>query len=47
MLALPVKYLPVSRRRLDLLRLKLAACRRLLAGLVSPAIRRTSTEILP
>jgi GT2 family glycosyltransferase len=47
MLALPVKYPPVSRRRLDVLLPKLAACRRLLRALFPSAIGRASTETLP
>lgn len=47
MLALPMKYPPVSRRRLDVLLPKLAACRRLLGALCPPAIRRASTETRP
>jgi GT2 family glycosyltransferase len=47
MLALLFKYPPVSRQRLDLLRPKLAACRRLLGSLRLPEINRTSAETLP
>ena len=47
MLALPFKYPPLSRRRLDVLLPKLAACRRLLGALCPPATRRASTETRP
>jgi GT2 family glycosyltransferase len=47
MLALPVKYPPLSRRRLDALSPKLAACRHLLGAIHAPAIVDASTERLP
>jgi len=47
MLALPLKYPPLSRRRLDTLRPKLAACRRLLGELCPLAAARASTEARP
>ena len=47
MLALPFKYPPVSRRHRDLLRPKLAACRRLLGDLNRPVEDRPPQEVLP
>ena len=43
--ALPVKYPPLSRRQLDLLRSKLSACRCLLASLLMPGGQRTAARI--
>jgi hypothetical protein len=44
MLALLLKYPPLSRRRLDVLRAKLAACRRLLRDLWRPATTQATKE---
>jgi N-acetylglucosaminyl-diphospho-decaprenol L-rhamnosyltransferase len=44
MLALPLKYPPLSRRKRTLLLSKLSACLRLLGSLFHPTIRRTATE---
>lgn len=45
MLCLPLKYPPTSRQSLDILRPKLAACRRLLGELRRPAIPRAPLEV--
>jgi GT2 family glycosyltransferase len=47
MVGLPIKYPPVSRQALDLLRPKLQACRQLLGDLMRPTIPRTPTEARP
>lgn len=47
MLALPLKYPPLSRRSRTILRPKLSACWRLLGDLFRPATPRTPTEVLP
>jgi GT2 family glycosyltransferase len=47
MLALPLKYSPLTRQRREILRGKLAACCRLLRQLWRPPTGRASTETLP